>query len=131
MRLWERGDLLGRRNFPPSVFLRVHPEAKELQEKNENSHGLKVGTMLCMPRPTWAVYSNCTSEISGVSYEKKREKWRAQIVLRGKNHFLGYFDKKEDAIKARIEGERKYWESKAGRSLLPPGIRKLIYTSST
>ena len=86
------------------------PRPKNCKKKNENSHGLKVGTMLCMPRPTWAVYSNCTSGISGMSYEKKREKWRAQIILRGKNNFLGYFNKKEDAIKARIEGERKYWE---------------------
>lgn len=84
------------------------PRPKNCKKMNKNSHGLKVETMLYMPRPTRAVYSNCTLGISGVSYEKRREKWRAQIVLRGKNHFLGYFDKKEDAIKVRIEGKRKY-----------------------
>jgi hypothetical protein len=57
-----------------------------------------------MLKPERAVYSNSSSGISGISYEKRRKKWRAQICLKGKNHFLGYFDVKEDAIKARIEG---------------------------
>lgn len=55
------------------------------------------------------VYSNSSSGVSGVYFENRRKKWRAQIYLQGKKHFLGYFDKKEDAIQARIEAEVKYW----------------------
>jgi len=84
---------------------------KEDCQSNERSHGLKDGTMLCMLKPTRAVYSNCSSGVNGVYYEKRRKKWRAQIILKGKNYFLGYFNNKDDAIKARIDGERKYWGS--------------------
>ncbi len=76
---------------------------------NYNSLGHKGGTMLCMLKPTRHVYSNSTSGVSGVSWDKRRKKWLAQIVFKQKNHFLGYFDLKEDAIKARIEGEKKYF----------------------
>jgi len=57
-----------------------------------------------------AVYSNSTSGVSGVWYDQKRKKWRARIVLKGKEHFLGYFPTEEEAIQARIEGEKKYWD---------------------
>lgn len=82
------------------------PKPEEDCRSNERSHRLKDGTMLCMLKPERAVYSN--SGVSGVSFERRKKKWRAQIFLKGKNHFLGYFDRKEDAIKARVEGERKY-----------------------
>lgn len=62
-----------------------------------------------MLKPTRAVYSNSTSGVNGVWYDKNRKKWRARIVLKGKEHFLGYFPTEEEAIQARIAGERKYW----------------------
>lgn len=31
--------------------------------------------------------------------------WRAQIVFKGKNYYLGRYSKKEDAIKARKKAE--------------------------
>lgn len=46
------------------------------------------------------------SGIRGVSWDKSREKWRAQIVFKGKNYYLGRFDKKEDAADARKEAEK-------------------------
>jgi hypothetical protein len=73
-------------------------------------HGRQDGTLLCMISPTKAVYSSSSTGVSGVYYEKRRKKWRVQIFFRGKFHFLGYYATKEDAIKARIEGERKYWD---------------------
>lgn len=45
------------------------------------------------------------SGIRGVSWDKEREKWLAQIVFKGKNYYLGRFDKKEDAAEAREEAE--------------------------
>lgn len=61
-----------------------------------------------MIRPS-RVYSSSSTGASCVYYEKRRKKWRVQICFRGKLHFLGYYATKEDAIKARIEGESKYW----------------------
>ena len=70
----------------------------------------KEHTMLCMIKPTRAVYSNASSGVSGVNWEPRRKRWRAKITVKRKTIFLGYFKKKEDAIKARIEGEKKYWD---------------------
>jgi len=53
--------------------------------------------------------SNNTSGVIGVSWDKKPKKWKALIMINGKNKHLGYFINKEDAIKARKEGEIKYF----------------------
>ena len=53
--------------------------------------------------------SNNTSGVIGVYWEKARKKWRATLMLNGKRKNLGYFINKEDAIKARKEGEIKYF----------------------
>ncbi|WP_274853290.1 AP2 domain-containing protein [Bacillus methanolicus] len=46
----------------------------------------------------------------GVSWMESRQKWRAYIGFKGEQITLGYFDSKEDAIKARIEAEKKYFK---------------------
>jgi hypothetical protein len=50
-----------------------------------------------------------TSGHKGVSWNKQRSKWRAQIHNNGKQKNLGRFDKLEDAIAARKAGEKKYF----------------------
>lgn len=52
--------------------------------------------------------SNNTSGITGVCWDKRREKWMAYIKINHKNIYLGTFDDKDDAIKARLNGEVKY-----------------------
>jgi hypothetical protein len=47
--------------------------------------------------------SNNTSNFKGVHFAKQRNKWQAQIHFNGKNKHLGYFDKIEDAINARVK----------------------------
>lgn len=47
---------------------------------------------------------------AGVVWYKPLNKWRAQIWANGKNINLGYFDSKDDARLARLDGEVKYWE---------------------
>ncbi|MCU5048395.1 AP2 domain-containing protein [Bacillus cereus] len=54
------------------------------------------------------IQRNNTSGIKGVSYIKKRNKWRAQLVIKGKRVLQKDFINKEDAIKARKEAEEKY-----------------------
>lgn len=50
---------------------------------------------------------NNTSGIRGVTWDDEREKWKAQIEFKGKNYFLGRYDKKEDAKEIRKMAEEK------------------------
>ncbi len=48
--------------------------------------------------------------VSGITWVKTLNKWRAQIKLNYKNIFLGQFLLKEDAIIARKEAEKNYFK---------------------
>jgi len=68
------------------------------------------------------VNKNSTTGYTGVNYSKSANKYRARLMLQGKEINLGFYDKLEDAIKARKDGERKYydpireeWEEQNGR----------------
>ena len=52
---------------------------------------------------------NNTSGVTGVSWYKRYEKWRVRIQANNKDILIGYFDDKEEAIKARKEAEIKYF----------------------
>ena len=57
-----------------------------------------------------SIQSNNTSGIIGISWREDRNKYRAYITVeKRKQIFLGYFHNKEDAIKARLEAEKKYF----------------------
>ena len=49
-----------------------------------------------------------TSGFRGVYYNKKRNKWIAQIMFKRKCYYLGGFEKIEDAVKARARGEEMF-----------------------
>ena len=49
-----------------------------------------------------------TSGCTGVSWDKKQEKWKSSIKANGKSITLGHFPDKNDAIKARKDAEKKY-----------------------
>lgn len=49
------------------------------------------------------------SGIKGVSFNKRDNKWRADIKINEISRELGFFDNINDAIKARIQGENKYF----------------------
>lgn len=53
--------------------------------------------------------SNNTSGIIGVRFRKDRNKWYAEIQCDKIKYNLGSYEKKEDAIKARLEAELKYF----------------------
>ena len=54
----------------------------------------------CMNR---SLNCNNKSNFKGVNWYKSKNKWNAQIQVRGKKYNLGYFDKIEDAVNARVK----------------------------
>lgn len=48
-----------------------------------------------------------TSGVTGVRWDKNRNKWVASIIFKKKTYYLGRYKNKEDAIKARKEAEEK------------------------
>ena len=50
-----------------------------------------------------------TSGTTGVCFDKRSNKWNARIIFKGKCIHLGYFNAKEEAVKARQEAEIKYF----------------------
>jgi hypothetical protein len=55
------------------------------------------------------LFSNNTSGVKGVNWEKRKEKWQARISINGKRIYLGSFDNFENAVKVRKEAELKYY----------------------
>jgi hypothetical protein len=53
--------------------------------------------------------SNNTSGFIGVSWNKSRNKWESYIKTEEKHIHLGQFENKEDAIRARLNAEAKYF----------------------
>lgn len=52
---------------------------------------------------------NSTSGVRGVYWYSNIQKWSAEIVVNKQKFFLGLFNKKEEAIIARKEAEKKYY----------------------
>lgn len=52
-------------------------------------------------------YRNNTTGITGVTFNKKSQKYAAQIQVNGKNHHLGLFDNIEDAAAARAVAKER------------------------
>lgn len=61
--------------------------------------------------------NNCNKQLSkantsgntGVTFDKRSQKWRAYIAINHERMWLGYFSTKEEAIKAREEAEKRYF----------------------
>lgn len=57
-----------------------------------------------------SIPSNNTSGIIGVSWCRQWNKWRAFVCIEGKYISLGYYKDKNDAIIARLKGEKEYYK---------------------
>ena len=57
-------------------------------------------------------YSNNTSGVKGVSWNRQYNRWRAFINVDGKQVHLGVFLNKEDAISARFKAEEHHQKHK-------------------
>lgn len=47
--------------------------------------------------------------VNGVYWNKVKERWQANISINGKRVNLGRYKKLEDAVNARLEGEKEYF----------------------
>jgi hypothetical protein len=56
-----------------------------------------------------AITNNKTSGITGVSWEKGLNKWRAYININGEREYLGCFNTIEEATEARKQAEIEYF----------------------
>ena len=52
---------------------------------------------------------NNTSGYTGISWNRRDNNWVAYITINNKLKYLGGFNQKKDAIKARLEAEAKYY----------------------
>ena len=52
---------------------------------------------------------NNISGYIGIYYNKKRREWKASVSKNNKEVFLGWYKNKEDALRARLQGEAKYY----------------------
>lgn len=56
------------------------------------------------------IYSTNTSGITGVFFDKQRQKWVASISCGGKRIFIGRFADKDEAIEARLKKETELFK---------------------
>lgn len=84
-----------------------HIDGNPLNNKFDNLREATVSQNLCNSR----VRSDSTTGIKGISFDGKRNKWRATIQNQGKQFALGRFHRLEDAIavlniaRDRLHGE--------------------------
>lgn len=82
-----------------------HIDRNPLNNQKEN---LRVATS-SQNAQNQSMHSNNTSGITGVAWDKSKNSWVAYINIDKKLTKLGTFINKEDAIKARLRAERKYY----------------------
>lgn len=79
------------------------------QTKNDNrKSNLRIATR-SQNQMNACLSTNNTSGITGVYWYKPSKKWLAIIMVNRQRIHLGYFEKFEDAVKARKEAEEKYF----------------------
>ncbi|MEG2001002.1 MAG: AP2 domain-containing protein [Evtepia sp.] len=74
-------------------------------DKKEFVSGTQISKIKSIPNK-----ANKTGVV-GVNWDKSRNKWQASIRFQRKKIYLGRYDQFEDAVKARKNGENKYFEN--------------------
>lgn len=89
-----------------------HMNGNSLDNRRAN---LRVVSHMENTRNRTKLNKNNTSGHMGVRFKAERQRWQAYIMLpaanksRQKMKHLGYFEKREDAIQARLEAEVALW----------------------
>lgn len=91
-------------------YKRIRSTAVKNGRKNYNQSQQVENTKLDSISSRVHVGRNNTSGVTGVSWNKKAQKWVSYIKLRGRSIYLGSFHNKQDAINARKAAEEKYFK---------------------
>ena len=88
-------------NFIANPYNKQFVDHIDNNKLNNNVYNLRFCTQQenCMNRK---LSSKNTSNHKGVLFFKRTNKWKAGIMFKGKQYHLGYFDKIEDAVNARV-----------------------------
>ena len=81
-----------------------------LKEKMTERDTLIDGTDVAYIKPSRKANKNSKSGHKGVHWNKRLNKWRAEIYFKGTLHYLGLFDDIQDAIDARKRAEEELFE---------------------
>ena len=90
---------------PPSTKIVDHIDGNPLNNTRENMR-------VCFKQQnSMNQKKRCTnrSGFVGVCWDKRSSRWEASLTYKYKKKFLGYYNDKQDAIKARKEAEEKYF----------------------
>lgn len=81
-----------------------HIDRKKLNNINENLR------LVCVSenQANKSIMKNNTSGVVGVTWDKSRNKWKASLNIYNHCYNLGRYDNFEDAVKVRLEAEKKY-----------------------
>ena len=90
------------------LLMGIGCDHKNRNPRNNKKSNLRVCTQAENTRNR-TIQSNNTSGFIGVSEVKRNKKWIAYIGINGKTKRLGTYTDKEEAIKARLEAEAKYF----------------------
>lgn len=90
----------------PSGICVDHINGNTLDNRRENLRAVKNSTNIRNGK----VRTNSTSGVTGVRYRTDRGKWEARIRVNYKILVLGQFATKGDAVKARKQAEKKYFD---------------------
>ena len=77
--------------------------AEKYKESQKNVDGTRISLLETVL--SGKLRATNTSGHTGVSFHKRTGKWRASITFQGKDHYLGEYEEKADAIKARERAE--------------------------
>lgn len=91
--------------YPDCSVDHIHGEQSRNDNRKEN---LRLATV-SQNAMNIGLKTNNTSGYTGVSWDKSKNKWKAQIGINNKMINLGRFSNLEDAIYARQEAEKKYF----------------------
>jgi len=90
------------------IWMMVHgvdPKQNEIDHKNHVRDDNRIDNLRMVAQHgqarNMALHKSNKSGFAGVSWDKQKMKWRAVIEVNGKQLFLGRFDDKDDAIRAR------------------------------
>lgn len=92
------GMLVDHKRHPPRNEKKVDNRKNNLEFKTASQNNINC-----------SLYSNNTSGVKGVSWNKRQQKWTASIQVNNKRIHLGYFIDKQDAIYARKKAEEEYF----------------------